>query len=325
MVRYLREGDVQKLLTMPLALDLVQQALKAHAEHRALDVPRARIHLPTGTQHVLQAAAPELKLIGFKYYYTRPTGKSFYVHLMNTESARLEGIIEAIWMSMVRTGAASGVATRHLARQDASTVGQIGAGFQAIGQLEAVCQVRKIRRARVFARNRERLEAFCKTMSQRFGIEVSPAASAQAAVQGADIVNVITKSATPVLAGEWLEPGQHINAAGSNALTRRELDALAIEKSDVIAVDARATARGECGDLLPAIEKGLLHWDALVEIGEIIAGRAAGRTSARQVSLYESHGMGLQDLYVGARMLALARERGIGIELPIGGAAALKQ
>jgi ornithine cyclodeaminase len=138
-------------------------------------------------------------------------------------------------------------------------------------------------------------------------------------------VNVITKSATPVLAGEWLEPGQHINAAGSNALTRRELDALAIEKSDVIAVDARATARGECGDLLPAIEKGLLHWEALVEIGEIIAGRAAGRTSARQVSLYESHGMGLQDLYVGARMLALSRERGIGIDLPIGDRVALKQ
>jgi ornithine cyclodeaminase len=325
MVRYLRESDVQQLLTMPLALDLVQQALKAHAEHRAIDVPRARIHLPSGTQHVLQAAAPELGLIGFKYYYTRPTGKSFYVHLMNTESARLEAIIEAIWMSMVRTGAASGVATRHLAREDASTVGQIGAGFQAIGQLEAVCHVRKIRTARVFARNRERLEAFCKTMSQRIGIEVSPAESAQAAVRGADIVNVITKSATPVLAGEWLEPGQHVNAAGSNALTRRELDAPAIEKSDVIVVDARATARGECGDLLPAIEKGLLHWDALVEIGEIIAGRAAGRTSARQVSLYESHGMGLQDLYVGARMLALARERGIGIDLPIADAAALKQ
>jgi alanine dehydrogenase len=318
MVRYLRESDVQQLLTMPLALDLVQQALKAHAEHRAIDVPRARIHLPTGTQHVLQAAAPELKFIGFKYYYTRPGGKSFYVHLMNTDTARLEAIIEAIWMSMVRTGAASGVATRHLAREEASTVGQIGAGFQAIGQLEAVCRARNIRSARVFARDRERLETYCKTMSRQLDIDVSPAESAQAAVRGADIVNVITRSATPVLSGEWLEPGQHINAAGSNALTRRELDALAIGKCDVITVDARGTARRECGDLLPAVEKGLLQWDALVEIGEVIAGRAAGRTSARQISLYESHGMGLQDLYVGVRMLALARERGIGIDLPIG-------
>jgi ornithine cyclodeaminase len=155
-------------------------------------------------------------------------------------------------------------------------------------------------------------------MSRQLDIDVSPADSAQAAVRGADIVNVITKSATPVLAGEWLEPGQHINAAGSNALARRELDALAIEKSDVITVDARGTARGECGDLLPAVEKGLLRWDALVEIGEVIAGRAAGRTSAKQITLYESHGMGLQDLYVGARMLHLAREQGIGVDLPIG-------
>ena len=318
MVRYLTENDIKQLLTMPIALDCVQQALKAHAEHRAIDVPRARIHLPSGTQHVLQAAAPELKFIGFKYYYTRPGGKSFYVHLMNTETARLEAIIEAVWMSMVRTGAASGIASRCLAREDAAVVGQIGAGFQGMGQLEAVCRARKIRTARVYARTRERLAAFCERMSRQLELDVVPADSAQAAIAGADIVNVITRSATPVLSGAWLEPGQHVNAAGSNALTRRELDLAAVEKCDVITVDARSTARGECGDLLPAVEKGTLQWDALVEIGEIIAGRAAGRTSAKQITLYESHGMGLQDLYVGAKMLQLARERGVGADLPIG-------
>ncbi|HET9664927.1 MAG TPA: ornithine cyclodeaminase family protein [Burkholderiales bacterium] len=324
MVRYLTENDIKQLLTMPIALDCVQQALKAHAENRAIDVPRARIHLPSGTQHVLQAAAPELKLIGFKYYYTRPGGKSFYVHLMNTETARLEAILEAVWMSMVRTGAASGVATRCLAREDATTVGQIGAGFQGIGQLEAVCRVRKIRTARVYARTRERLNAFCERMSRQLEIEVIPAESAQAAVAGADIVNVITRSASPVLSGAWLEAGQHVNAAGSNALARRELDTAAVEKSDVITVDARATARRESGDLLPAVEKGTLRWDALVEIGEVIAGRAAGRTSASQITLYESHGMGLQDLYVGARMLQLAREQAIGTDLPIGDTSAVR-
>jgi len=318
MIKYLTENDIKQLLTMPVALDCVQQALTAHAEHRAIDVPRARIHLPSGTQHVLQAAAPELGLIGFKYYYTRPGGKSFYVHLINTETARLEAIIEAVWMSMVRTGAASGIASRCLAREDATVVGQIGAGFQGMGQLEAVCRVRKIRSARVYARTREKLTAFCDRMSRQLGIEVIPTESAQAAVAGADIVNVITRSATPVLSGAWLEPGQHINAAGSNGLTRRELDAAAIEKCDVITVDARGTARGESGDLLPVVEKGTLQWDALAEIGEVLAGRAPGRTSARQITLYESHGMGLQDLYVGARMLQLARERGIGADLPIG-------
>ncbi|HSN40846.1 MAG TPA: ornithine cyclodeaminase family protein [Burkholderiales bacterium] len=318
MTRYLKENDIKQLLTMPLALELVEQAHNDLALGRAVDIPRVRTHIPAGIQHVLQAAAPELGMIGFKYYYTRPGGKSFYVHLINMDSAKLEAIIDAVWMSMVRTGAASGVATRHLARADAGVVGQIGTGFQAIGQLEAVCAVRKIHTARVYSRNADKLQAYCSAMSQKLGIAVVPAASAEAAVRGAHIVNVITKAAEPVLKGEWLEPGQHINAAGSNALSRRELDMAAVGKCDVITVDARGTARNECGDLLPAVEKGLLRWETLTEIGEVIAGRAAGRKSPGQITLYESHGMGIQDLYVGARMLGLARERGVGVDLPIG-------
>jgi len=267
---------------------------------------------------VLQAAAPDLGWIGFKYYYTRPGGKTFYVHLIDIETAKLAAIIEAVWMSMIRTGAASAVATRYLANPEASILGQIGAGFQGIGQLEAVCAVRRIRAARVYSRTRDKLEAFCRKMSQQLGIEVIPAESARAAVQGAHIINVITKTATPVLLGEWLERGQHINAAGSNALNRRELDESAVERCELVTVDSRGTARNECGDLLPLVERGHVEWEHITEIGEVIAGDAAGRASATDITLYESHGMGVQDLYIGARMLELARERGIGTELPIG-------
>ena len=319
MIKYLTEADIQKLLTMPLALEAMEQAHKALAEQRAIDVPRARIHLPTGTQHVLQAAAPELGYIGFKYYYTRPTGRSFYVHLINTGTAKLEAIIEAIWMSMVRTGAASGVATNHLAVKDASVLGQIGAGYQGESQLEAVCQVRKIKTAKVFARNRDKLVAFCERMSKKTGVQVQPAESAEAAVRGSHVVNVITKSAEPVLKGEWLEPGQHINAAGSNALSRREIDDAVVKKCEIITVDGRGTAQKECGDLLSAVEKGWVRWDTLTEIGEVIAGKAPGRASAGQITLYESHGMGLQDLWVGAKVLELARKRGIGQDIALGG------
>jgi len=322
MIRYLSESDVQKLLTMPIALDAMEQAHRALAEHRAIDVPRARIHLPQGTQHVLQAAAPELGYIGFKYYYSRPAGRSFYVHLMRIAEGNLDAIIEAVWMSRLRTGAASGVATHHLANPEASVLGQIGAGNQGVSQLEAVCQVRKIRTVKVFARNKDKLSAFCEKMSKATGVEVRPAESAEAAVRGSHVVNVITKSADPVLKGEWLEPGQHVNAAGSNALARREIDDAAVKKCDVIAVDGRGTARNECGDLLSAIEKGWLRWDALTEIGEVIAKKAPGRTSKGQISLYESHGMGLQDLWIGARAVALSRERGVGIDLPVGNVAA---
>lgn len=318
MIRYLTESDIQKLLTMPLALEAMEEAHVALAEGKAIDIPRQRIHLPVGTQHVLQAAAPGLGTIGFKYYFSRPTGKSFYVHLMSIEKGSLEAIIEAVWMSMVRTGAASGVATRHLANADASILGQIGAGYQGTSQLEAVCQVRKIKTVKVFARNKDKLVAFCEKMSKATGAEVRPAESAEAAVRGSHIVNVITKSAEPVLKGEWLEPGQHVNAAGSNALTRREIDLAAVKKCDIVTVDGRGTARNESGDLLPAIENGLLRWETLAEIGEIIAKKAPGRTSAKQITLYESHGMGLQDVWVGSKMLALARERGVGTDLPVG-------
>ncbi len=318
MIRYLTERDVKQLLDMPTALELVERALKDRALGRAIDVPRVRTKIPEGTQHVLQAAAPELGFIGFKYYYVTRRGKSMYVHLMRIEDAQLEAIIEAEWMGIMRTGAASGVASKHLAVKGASVLAQIGAGRQGVGQIEAVCKALPIKSVRVYARTRDKLEAWCKIQAQELGIEVTPAESGAAALNGAHVVNVITKSATPVLPGDWLQPGQHVNAAGSNALNRVELDEAAVKRCDLVTVDSRGTAQNECGDLLAAVEKGLLHWESLTEIGEVIAGQRPGRTSARQITLYESHGMGIEDIYVCAGLLALARERRVGVDLPIG-------
>ena len=319
MVRYIKEKEVEQILTMPLAVSLVEAALRARAEGGAVDVPRVRTRTPAGTLHVMQAAAPALQLIGYKAYYSAK-GKStrYFVHLFDSEGGKLAAIIEASHLGMVRTGAASGVATRYLAREDAAVVATIGAGKQAVGQLEAVCEVRKIREARVYSRSAERAGGFCAALSGKLGVAMRPVSSVAEAVRGADIVNVITKAAAPVLEGRWLEPGQHVNAAGSNSLTRRELDAAAVQRCTRIVVDARGTARYECGDLLPLVENGVLDWDALPELGEVIIGRVPGRTARDEITLYESHGLAIQDLYVGARVLALARERGIGIDLPIG-------
>jgi len=317
MAYFLREADVKQLLTMDIALEWTGRSLRDRALGKAIDIPRVRTHIPQGIQHVLQAAAPELGYIGFKYYYTRPTGKVFYVHLTDIETGKLTAIIEAVWMSNVRTGAASGVATQALAREDASVVGQIGAGFQAIGQLEAVCAVRRITKAKVFSRNADKAAAFCRAMSDKLGLAVEPAATPRDAVRGAHIVNVITKAATPVLEGAWLEPGQHINAAGSNALNRAEIDEATVERCTLVTVDARGTAQAECGDLAPLVKRGRLSWDTLTEIGDVLAGKTPGRRSADDITLYESHGMGIQDLYVGAQVLELARARGIGTALPM--------
>ena len=318
MALFLNENDVQQLLTMDIALAAVESALKDRALGHATDIPRARIPTPNGIQHVLQAAAPALGFIGFKSYYTVPGQRSaMYVQLTNMKTGKLEAIVEASWQSMVRTGAASGIATRALANPGATTVAQLGAGYQGMGQLEAVVRALKLRDARVYAPTRDKLEAWCKKMAVKLNIPVVPAASAQEAIRGAHVVNVITKSATPVLDGDWLEPGQHVNAAGSNALSRREIDAKTIARAALIAVDSRDTARKECGDLLAAVETGKLAWDTLTEIGDVLTGRAPGRARREDITLYESHGMGIQDIYTAAQVLALARGRTVGSQLPM--------
>ncbi|HYH42143.1 MAG TPA: ornithine cyclodeaminase family protein [Burkholderiales bacterium] len=318
MIRYLNEKDVRQLFTMKDAVAWVEEALKARAEGRATDMPRARTRVPQGTLHVLQASARDLNRIGYKSYYSSPSGTRYMVHLHDMAKGSLDAMCDASYLGMIRTGAASGVATRYLAREDASIVAMLGAGKQAVGQLEAVCEVRDIKQVRVWSRKAETAKKFCDTLSSRLEVEMTVVESGAEAVRGAHIVNTITKSATPVLLGEWLEPGQHVNAAGSNSLIRRELDQAAVTRSDYVTVDSRNTARNECGDLLALTEKGLLDWETLTEIGEVITGRAPRRTSPGQITLYESHGMGIQDLYCATKLVELARAQGVGADYPIG-------
>jgi alanine dehydrogenase len=145
-----------------------------------------------------------------------------------------------------------------------------------------------------------------------------PAASPEDAVKGSDIVVTITTSATPVFAGEWLEPGTHVNAAGSNSLVRREIDEITVTRANPVVVDSRPSALKEAGDLLPSLEKGRLHAGMLTELGEVIAGMRAGRTSAAQITLFESQGMAMQDLIMAAELARLARAKGVGSQLDLG-------
>lgn len=318
MVLFLTEENVKELITMPLALEQVERALTDRALGKATDLPRARVQTTAGIQHVLQACAPELGYIGFKYYFS-PPGKrgATYVHLISMETGKLEAIVEAVWLGMTRTGAASGVASKALANPGASVLAQIGAGFQGMGQLEAVVTALNIREARVYARTRDKLEAWCKKMADKLGIPVLPAGSAPEAIKDAQVVNIMTKSSTPVINGDWLQPGQHVNAAGSNALSRSEIDARTVARAALITVDSRGTARNECGDLIAAVETGKLGWDTLPEIGEVLAGRVPGRKHQDDITLYESHGMGVQDIYTAAKLVELARARKVGTALPM--------
>jgi ornithine cyclodeaminase len=318
MALLLREGDVEKLLTMKTTLELVERVHREYSTGHAIDVPRERTRLPKSALHILQGAVPSANVLGYKAYTSSKEGIRFLVYAFNAERGNLDAVVEANHLGMMRTGAAGGVAAKWLAREDAKVAGVFGSGWQAHSQIEALAAVRKLERVKVYSRTRDKLEKFCAEMREKTKLDVVPAASAEETVKGSDIVVTITTSATPVFSGDWLAPGTHINAAGSNSLLRREIDEATLRKCDVVVVDSRPTAIKEAGDLLPALEKGRLHTGALVELGEVIAGTRAGRTRADQTTLFESQGMAMQDLIIAAELAKIARGQGVGQDIELG-------
>ena len=318
MALFLNEEAVRQLLTMPLTIEAVEESHKELSLARAIDIPRQRTRLPQTALHILQGALPGRDAIGYKAYTSNRSGIRFLVHVFSAASGALRVVMEADYLGMMRTGAASGVATRWLARPDAEVLGVFGAGWQAEGNIEAIAAVRKLRKVKVFARNTERLAAFCAKMSDRLQIDVVPGASPEDTVRGSDIVSTITTASSPLFDAAWLSPGTHINAAGSNSLIRREVGEDVLKVSRPIVVDSVETALKEAGDLLPVMEKGRLSERQLVELGDIILGRHPGRSKPEDITLFESQGMAIQDISVAVRLEALARENGLGVELPYG-------
>ncbi len=319
MALYLDEQTVAELIDMPLALDAVEAAHRQLAQGGGVDVARQRTRLPQAALHILQGALPEEDAFGYKAYTTSRQGARFLVHLFSASSGALRAVIAADRLGMMRTAAASGLATRLLAPEDADVLGLFGSGWQAEGHLEAIAAVRALRQVKVHARNTERLAAFCERMSERLEIPVTPCSSPESTVRGSRIVSTVTTAVTPLFEAAWLEPGTHINAAGSNALIRREIGEDVIRLCRPVVVDTVATALKEAGDLLPLLEKGRLAERQLVELGDILIGRIPGRRQANDITLFESQGLAVQDLALAVRLEALARARGLGVELPYGG------
>jgi ornithine cyclodeaminase/alanine dehydrogenase-like protein (mu-crystallin family) len=313
----LTEEDVSALLPMTLALEAVEDVLRWHGEGKVVNHPRVRLPVPAGLLHVMPAAVPEASAMGLKAYATVRGGAKFVVLLFSAESGTLMAVIEADRLGQMRTGAASGVATKYLARADADVVGCYGTGWQARSQLEAICGVRQVREVRVWGRDPARRARFAEEMGRQLGVPVVAVDAPEAAARGAAILVTITSSRTPVLEGRWIEPGAHLNAAGSNALTRAELDVEAVRRASLVVTDSLEQARVECGDLVAALEQGVITWDAVHELGEVVAGKRPGRRRDDEVTLFESQGVAMEDVAVAVRLVAQARARGIGRDLPI--------
>lgn len=317
MVLFLREDDVRSLLRMDEVIAAVEAAFREHGEGRAGNRPRQRTVADGTVLHVMSGGVPSAGVMGLKAYSSARAGTRFLGLLYSAQTGDLLAVMEADALGQLRTGAASAVATRALARPEAGSVGIIGTGRQARSQLLGVSRVRPIALVKCYSRTAARAEAFADEMVRELGMEVAAVASAEEAVEDVDIIITITTAREPVLRGAWLRPGVHINAAGSNAATRRELDADAVARSAVIAVDDLAQARLECGDLIQAEAAGVPAWDRAVELGAILAGRAPGRTAAEEITLFESQGIAIEDVVT--MKLAYERARAAGIGLPFPG------
>jgi alanine dehydrogenase len=306
---YLTESDIATLVTPVDAVDAVEACFRRMAAGEVEIAPRRRLRLPEGSLADMAAADSGLGLAGGKLYAATPNGATFVVCLFDSATSGLVAVIEADRLGQLRTGAASAVAARHLAKSDTRTLGVIGCGYQAETQVACIrAAVPTIERVVAYCRTPERLAAFC----ERIGVEPGES-HRDAAAQ--DVVVTITSSKDPVLRGEWLSPGALVIAAGANLASRRELDNAVLARATFVCCDWLEQARLESGDLIDPVAAGVLDWLEVHELHEVVSGELAGRQSDDDLVLFKSNGLAAWDVAIGGVAMRLAREKGVGTEL----------
>jgi ornithine cyclodeaminase/alanine dehydrogenase-like protein (mu-crystallin family) len=312
-VLLLTEEDVRRLLTMDMALEAVEQGLRKLALDEAMNTPRARVQTDYCMLHIMSAAAKTLGVLGAKLYSTsRKNAARFILPLFDGKTGALLCLMQADYLGQMRTGAASGIATQYMARADATEVGLYGSGKQARTQIQAICCVRRIRQVQVYSPHEQRRRAFAAQMSEECQTEVVPVPRPEMAAEKKDIIITATTSREPVLTGQWIFEGTHINAIGSNFLGKAELDSVTVRRCTVIAVDSKDQARIEAGDFQQPLEDGSLRWTDVRELGQIIVGRYPGRGRPQDITLFKSLGIAIEDVAVAGRVYARAKAEGVG-------------
>lgn len=311
----LREEDVRILLTMPDTVAILEQAFGALADGNAINLPRHRIKLTNGVLNMLAAAAPTLGVLGYKSYTAFREGVRFVVMLYSAQDGKLLAIIEADWLGRMRTGGTSGLATKYLAMPDATSVGLIGSGNQAVTQLLGICAVRPVTMVYVYSRNAQACKIFCDEMMKVINIEVRPAPTARQVVEVADILITATSSPDPVFQGEWVKPGCHINAIGSNWHTKREIDLSTLQRSYLIVTDSREQAQEEAGDFIIPADENLFDWNRVFDLSEVVGRQGLQRNAAENITLYKGLGTALEDIATAAHVYEQALVQGFGEEL----------
>jgi alanine dehydrogenase len=303
---YLTEAEVAQLLSPADAVDAVENCFRRMAAGAVENRPRYRVGLEGGVMAVMSAADLQLGYAGAKIYAGFRSGSRSVVVLFRADRPELEAVIEADKLGQLRTGAASGVAARHLALAGAQSLGVIGCGRQAESQVACIrAAVPTIEHVVAYCRTRESLTAFCERVdAEPAGSHRDPAAQ--------DVVVTATTSPDPVLRGEWLQAGALVCAVGANDGRRRELDNVVLERASFVCCDSLEDAKLESADLIEPVEAGVLDWLEVHELQAVIGGELPGREAAEDVVLFKSNGLAAWDVAAAAAAFERAREAAVG-------------
>jgi ornithine cyclodeaminase len=342
--------EIRGIVGMEAAVEAVRTGFREWGENPQLNAPRRRIHIPTGVRvSVHQGGVPAAGATGLMTHceWVKPMAEEQVyprlnhpvIVLYDAAEGELKGIIigeitcaelpDNVAVTGLRTAATSAVGTDLLARPDASSLGLFGAAGQAKNHLLALMQVRKLKDVRVYSRNPENRRKFVEEMGPVTNLNIKPVPTPQEAVRGVDVVLAATNSSVPVFDGGWLEPGQHVTTiVGSNvglvkggftAAKRREIDDKTLARSHVLGiVSVQQAIQDEQADIYDPVERGVIKWDQLIEIGEILGGKKECRTKADQITFYKNNaGQGVADVALGALVLEQVKKKGIGQTLNV--------
>ncbi len=340
-VLVLTNQDMEGLLDMGEVVEAVETAYRELGRRIAEGIPRRRLHMPLeGLErtwywlNVIPGAVPAFDTAAVRLDSSRirfrnvggasrmefPGDFAGFVLLFSIRDRVLKGIVHDHYLSALRVGATSGVAAKYLAREDASVLGIFGSGAQAHGQVSALCAVRKIRDVKVFSLQEENRQRFAEEVTRRYGVKARAVRHPQDVVRGSDIVVTATNSGDPVFDGDWLEPGTHlVSMIGPDWFDkRRELDDAAIENCDLIVVNSKEQVEiDEQPELMSPLRKGVIGWEQIHELGDLVIGAIAGRTTASEITHHNNNcGMGIQFAAIGHLVLEEARKRKLGARLP---------
>ncbi|MFN8458408.1 MAG: ornithine cyclodeaminase family protein [Anaerolineae bacterium] len=318
-MRLLSSRDLSNRFSMADIIAMVEAAYREEGGGRVISSPRDQLRSDRSHTffNVLPALMPGLGVVGLNAYTGGNKGLGLVqkvVLLFSAQDGRLLAVLEADWLSWMRTGASSGVATKYLASPDAHCAGIFGAGKQARSQLMAVAAVRSLERALVYSPRPERREGYTLEMSRQLGLEVQPVDTPAAILESAGIICTATTAREPLFDGRQVRPGTHLNAIGQHYPDRREVDSVTVARSRVV-VDDRARAWQEDGELLIPLQQGEITTEHVyASLGEVVAGLKPGRMAA-EITLFTSGGIASEILAVAAGVYEVAAKEGLGVEI----------